>query len=50
MLSFVIYNRFKQPVRSFDRRERAEEFIKEMEAQVSTFTLKPTRMPKHASN
>jgi len=50
MISYVIYNRFKKPVRSFERRERAEEFIRDMEAQGSKFTLKPTRIPKHASN
>jgi len=50
MISYVIYNRFKKPVRSFDSHQRAEEFIREMEAQGSTFTLKPTRIPKHASN
>lgn len=50
MISYVAYNRLKQPVRSFDRLERAKEFIRDMKAQGSKFTLKTERLPRHASN
>ena len=50
MISYVAYNRLKQPVRSFDSPERAKEFIRDMKAQGSSFTLKTERLPRHASN